>query len=94
MQPVGRPIISDKHRARFPFERARNALLGLIEDLPADAWCWQPFVGANHVMWIVGHIGVTDNLAIETLTGVKPSDLPPHTGFFAPGSTRVPDASV
>jgi uncharacterized damage-inducible protein DinB len=83
--------MSDKQCARFLFDRARRGLLGLIEDLPADKWCWQPFKDANHVTWSVGHIATVDNLAIEVLTGAKPSPLPPHAELFGPGSKPLAD---
>ncbi len=86
--------MADKKRTRFLFERARMALLGLIEDIPADKWCWQPQPNANHVLWSVGHIAVVDDLAISTLTGKPAEPPPPWAGLFAPGSTPQSDPAA
>jgi len=85
--------MSDKQRAKALFEHVRRNLLGLVQDIDADRWCWQPFETANHVLWSVGHIGVGDGLAIESLTGKKSSIPNGYDALFGPKSTPVADAS-
>ena len=54
---------------------ARRITLGLLEDVPLDKLLHQPFPGANHAMWILGHIACADDWFLRTL-GPRPSQLP------------------
>ena len=57
-------------------EFARRVTLGLLEDIPEDQRLYQPFPGANHALWIVGHVAWDDNFFLTTLGG-KQTDFPP-----------------
>ena len=72
---------------------SRKILLSLLEDVPEAKLCFQPFPGANHVLWTMGHLAWTDDSFLTGVAGM-PSGLPP--GFadaFQWGTTPVPDAS-
>lgn len=37
---------------------ARRYTLGLLADLPDDAWFWMPSPAVSHIAWQVGHISI------------------------------------
>ncbi|MBU0641554.1 MAG: DinB family protein [Planctomycetes bacterium] len=70
---------------------ARRATLGLLEEIPADKACHQIFPGANHALWIVGHLAAGENSFLTSLAGVT-TDFPAEwNDLFATGSTPHPD---
>lgn len=48
---------------------ARKATLGLLDGLTDDQWLHQPFAGANHAMWIAGHIACSDEYFTNKVGG-------------------------
>ena len=73
---------------------ARQTTLGLLEGIPQDKLTHQPCEGANHALWIVGHLGYTD-LMFLTRVGKKSIETPENwTEFFGMGSVPLPDASA
>lgn len=50
---------------------SRRALLGISEDIPASKLTFQPFPGANHALWILGHLAATDDYFLTTLGARK-----------------------
>lgn len=73
--------------------RARRITLGLFEDIPEDKLTHQVTPGANHALWIAGHVAWTDEFFRTTLGG-RQGVLPDHwTDLFGQGSTPVPDRS-
>ena len=48
---------------------ARQALLGMIDALPEDKILHQPCQGANHAMWILGHLACTDEFFMNKVDG-------------------------
>lgn len=71
---------------------ARQYTLSLMEDFPADKAVWQPFPGANHFLWNLGHIAVTDAYFVSRL-GAARADLPASwEKLFGMGSTPTPSA--
>ncbi len=53
----------------------------------------QPVAGANHALWVVGHLAFADDLFLGAFD-VRPHKLPAdwHTGLFGQGS--VPSAEA
>jgi hypothetical protein len=72
---------------------ARKTLLALIEDLPDDRLCWQPFAGANHVLWNLGHIGTTDEWGV-TVFDLSAAMDERMMKLFGSGSTPTSDAKA
>lgn len=71
---------------------SRRALLGISEDIPADKLTYQPFPGANHALWIQGHLASTDDYFLTAL-GRRKSELPAAWGaLFGMGSSPAADA--
>lgn len=75
-------------------EHARGATLGFLEEIPQTKYCWQPYRGANHVMWVLGHLAVTDRFAVEQLGRTGPDVPEGYQTLFGRGSTPVEDISV
>lgn len=48
-------------------EFARRTTLTLVEEIPQDKFCHQPFAGANHPLWNLGHLAVTDDYFMNEL---------------------------
>lgn len=71
-------------------EFSRRNTLGFLEDVPEEAWFHQPFEGANHVAWIVGHLASTDGFFVTTFAG-KASQVPESWNeLFGRGSKPQP----
>jgi len=68
-------------------EWARKATLGLIEGIPAEQLAAQPWPGANHVLWNLGHLATVDDFFLATVTGCGPALPAEWKGFFFMGST-------
>ena len=50
-------------------EFARRGLMGLLEATPEDKFLHQPYEGANHALWIMGHLACTDEYFMNKLEG-------------------------
>jgi uncharacterized damage-inducible protein DinB len=78
------------HRLRF----ARSVTLRLLEDVPAEKWLLQPLPGANHVMWLLGHLAVTDQLFLDSLGAAGPRCPEEWQALFARGTLPLPEANA
>lgn len=55
-----------KAHAKYSLERARWMTEQMIESFKtADDWFYQSHPKANHAMWIVGHLGLADNMFLS-----------------------------
>jgi hypothetical protein len=48
---------------------SRKVTLGLFEDIPDNKICHQPFAGANHPLWTLGHLACTDEYFLKEVGG-------------------------
>jgi len=53
--------------AKAVLELARRSTLKMIDDIPAGKFCHKPVDGANHALWVLGHLAVTDDWFACTL---------------------------
>ena len=73
---------------------ARRATLGFLEDIPEAKLCYQPFSGANHALWIIGHVACTDNYFLSSVGG-RETDFPAAWNeLFGMGATVQTDAAA
>jgi uncharacterized damage-inducible protein DinB len=73
---------------------ARRLTTGLLEDLPADKLTFQACPGANHALWIAGHLTYADN-GFRTQLGKQESVCPESwDALFGMGSKPTADASA
>jgi len=47
--------------ARAVLEFARRSTLKMVDDIPTEKFCSKPLDGANHALWVLGHLAVTDD---------------------------------
>ena len=72
----------------------RHYLLALLEDVPQDRWCFEPFPGANHTLWVVGHLALSDLLGVALFQGGQRDTQSEFYRLFGEGSTPVPDPAA
>ncbi len=79
--------------AKSVLELSRRSTMKMVADISADKFCHQPVPGANHAMWILGHLANTDNWFATTL-GKRESVLDESWGkMFGMKTTPVSDPS-
>lgn len=82
----------------FARERTLNNLMrhfakSLVKDIDDADMAKQPFEGANHPAWILGHIIVTTDGVLKLL-GQEPTSSPEWQSLFGRGSTVSSDRSI
>jgi hypothetical protein len=83
-----------RQQARAALEFARGYTKGLIDQTPTERWMHQPYAGANHVLWNVGHLGVSHHwVQCQVNPSVPPSDER-WRKLFARGSTPNSDGDA
>jgi uncharacterized damage-inducible protein DinB len=70
---------------------ARRSTLKLIEDIPPDKLCHRPVPGANHVLWVLGHLASSDNFFATTLGDREPVIDKQWDELFGMGSKPTED---
>jgi hypothetical protein len=66
----------------------------MIEDIPPDKLCHQPVPGANHALWVLGHLACTDDFFASSLGGRAPIIDDEWNKMFGMGSTPNDDPSA
>ena len=51
-----------------PMDNIRDVLRRMLDATPAEHWLHQPFPGANHIAWTLGHLAWADDLVHRTIT--------------------------
>jgi len=82
-----------KARARTHLDFTRSWTLNYLEGIPEDKYTFQPWPGANHVLWTLGHIAASDEFGIVALKGSTDFSMGPYAQQFGMGSTPVDDPS-
>lgn len=72
---------------------ARKATLGFFEDIPDNKVCHQPIPGANHALWILGHLACTDEFFLNKVGGKPFNRFEKWNGIFFMKSTPTPNVS-
>src|SRR5262245_8357122 len=63
---------------------ARKMTVGMLEQVPGEAWFHQPVPGGQHVAWIVGHLALADDWGMLSV-GVKDRRLKDLEVYFKAG---------
>lgn len=50
-------------------KKARTLTIGILDGVPTDQMTHQPFEGANHALWIMGHLGTVDEFYLKEAGG-------------------------
>lgn len=88
--PAGLLLENGLHRLGI----ARQVTLALLADIPHDQWCLQTIPGANHAMWIAGHVALNDDFFLARLAGRETRCPEGWTALFGTGSQPLPDLSA
>jgi len=67
-------------------ELARRSTLAFLEDLSGDKLFHQTAPGTNHAVWIMGHLGVTDDFFLSSVGGQEPKCPQEWNKMFGMGS--------
>lgn len=60
--------MSIKENVLYSLNQSRNMLQGLIESMTSrEDWLFQTHPTANHPLWVVGHLGLADNMFLKRL---------------------------
>lgn len=90
MNPTDLLLENGLHR----LEVARLVTLSMLADVPHDRWCLQAVPGANHTMWIAGHLANTDDLFLSLLANRPSSNPEGWSGLFGTGTKPLPDLTA
>ncbi len=70
---------------------SRDVLTSLLEDIPQDKLTHQPAPDANHALWIMGHLAITDAFFLSRIAGQEDQRFEAWKDMFFMGSTPTPD---
>jgi uncharacterized damage-inducible protein DinB len=73
---------------------ARRVTAGLLEDIPDDQMMHQPAPGANHALWIMGHVATADEFFMKEVGKRPVKKLDALKALFFMGSAPNPDPSA
>lgn len=79
---------------RAALELARRVTLKMMEGIPPEKACHQPVPGANHVLWVMGHLAGTDSFFLTVVSGRQPVVPGSWEAMFGMGSKPVADLSA
>ncbi len=68
---------------------SRHILDGFLSDFPEEKLTYQPFPGANHVLWNAGHLALTDDFFLIQLGGKQAQCPESWNELFWMGSTPI-----
>jgi uncharacterized damage-inducible protein DinB len=68
----------------------RRATLGYFEDIPDDKLCFQACPGANHALWVLGHLAMTDEYFLDNVGGKPRNKFDAWEKKFFMGSKPTP----
>jgi len=83
-----------KQHALTILSMARQNTERLLEDVPPEKLLHQPTEGANHALWVMGHLAVTDDMLAGFYDG-RAKQLPEaYEKLFGMGSTPTGDRAA
>lgn len=69
-------MLTELQPIRQRWEETHDALLQIIEQLPADRWQWQPAAGATTAAGIVQHIANSEKRYVEAIRALERGHYP------------------
>ena len=80
-----------KDNILFAMNQSRRMLEGLIGSMNSvDDWVFQTHPKANHGLWIVGHLGLADNMFLTRLDESAGSKQAGWTSCFGLAQRSIP----
>jgi uncharacterized damage-inducible protein DinB len=77
----------------FAFEWTQTQLQNTFDAIPREQFLHQPFPGANHALWTMGHLATVDQFFLKTLAGRDPSLFEKYKTIFFAKSKPSPNAA-
>jgi hypothetical protein len=90
----GGRFMDTRQQARATMEFARMFTKGILDETLPDKWLVQPTTGVNHVLWNVGHLGVSNRWVRGQIESPAPPGDADWRNLFSAGSTPVSDGAV
>ena len=76
----------------YSLNQARKNTENVLEAFATDAdWLFQPCPNSNHALWIIGHLGLADNMFAARAQGQDPDPPKGYESMFWFGSTPESD---
>lgn len=75
------------------YEWTQTQLQNTFDAIPQDKYLHQPFPGANHALWTMGHLATVDQFFLKTFTEHNPGLFEKYTTIFFAKSTPSPNAA-
>lgn len=86
--------MSLKAHARHSLGLSRRIMEGIIDSLKSDDdWFYQPHDKANHALWIIGHLGLADNMFASRFRENRANEPAGYKDLFWFGSEPSADRS-
>jgi uncharacterized damage-inducible protein DinB len=76
------------------YDWTQTQLLQVFDAIPRDQFLHQPFPGANHALWTMGHLGTVDQYFLKTFAGADPSLFDKYAATFFAKSSPKPNADA
>ena len=83
-----------KNYALYTLGHSRDNTVSLLAEIPEDKLLHQPFEGANHALWVMGHLAVTDDWLAGVYDGGGKTLPEQYERLFGMGSKPVNDSGA
>jgi uncharacterized damage-inducible protein DinB len=80
-------------RALDAFAASRKIIAGMLDGVPAEQFCHQPYPGANHALWTMGHLATVDQYFLKKLDARPETRFDEFRKMFFMKSTPQPSLS-
>lgn len=74
------------------YDWTQNALKHVFDAIPAEHFLHQPFPGANHALWTMGHLATVDQYFLKSIAGRDGALFEQNKGKFFAKSQPSPNA--
>jgi uncharacterized damage-inducible protein DinB len=82
-----------KAHARFALEFSRRLLEGILSELEGSDWFYQAHEKSNYPLWVVGHLGLADNMFINRFRPERVKKPEGWDALFWFGSQMLPSTA-
>jgi uncharacterized damage-inducible protein DinB len=75
------------------YDWTQTALKNVFDAIPAEQFLYQPFPGANHALWTMGHLATVDQYFLKSIAGRDGALFEENKATFFAKSQPSPNAS-
>jgi len=76
------------------YDWTQTALKNVFDGIPAEHFLHQPFPGANHALWTMGHLATVDQYFLKSIAGRDGSLFERNKAMFFAKSQPSPNAAA